>query len=121
MRGPRFEPVTRKIDIRRIAAVLGIVAAFLAVPAAALAQNTSPTSAQYNPPIPQSGVAGGAQGGGSGGGSGGSSGGSSGLNSNIGSLPFTGMDLIIVAGVAFVLTGTGFALRRLSTPRGPWV
>jgi hypothetical protein len=102
-------------------AVLGVLAAFLAVPAAALAQNTSPTSAQYNPPIPKpkSGVAGGSAGGGSAGGSAGSSGG--GLNSNIGSLPFTGMDLIIVAGVAFVLTGTGFALRRLSTPRGPWV
>lgn len=109
----------RKINIRRLFAVLGVSAAFLALPGAALAQQTSPTSAQYNPPIPQSGVAGGSESGGSGGSSGGSSGG--GLNSNIGSLPFTGMDLIIVAGVAFVLTGTGFALRRLSTPRGPWV
>ena len=43
----------------------------------------------------------------------------SGLSSPIGSLPFTGMDLIILAGVAFVLTGTGFALRRASMPRGP--
>ena len=118
MRSPRSEPVLSKIDIRRVFAVLGVTAAFLAVPAAALAQS-DPTSAQYSPPIPQQGVAGGAQGG-QAGGSGGS-GGSSGLNSNIGSLPFTGMDLIIVAGVAFVLTGTGFALRRLSTPRGPWV
>ncbi len=42
-----------------------------------------------------------------------------GLNATIGSLPFTGMDLLIVAGVAFLLTGTGFALRRLSTPKGP--
>ncbi len=113
----------RTIDIRRIIAVLGVTAAFLAVPAAALGQ-TDPTSAQYNPPIPQQGTAGGAAGGGAGGTSGEASGGSAGgggLNSNIGSLPFTGMDLIIVAGVAFVLTGTGFALRRLSTPRGPWV
>ena len=103
-----------KANIRKFIVVLGIVAAVLVVPGAALAQN-DPTSAQYNPPIPDSGVAGGAAGGAGGGDSGG------GLNSNIGSLPFTGMDLIIVAGVAFVLTGTGFALRRLSTPRGPRV
>lgn len=44
---------------------------------------------------------------------------STGLSSPIGSLPFTGMDLIILAGVALVLTGTGFALRRASMPRGP--
>lgn len=105
--------VLRKTNIRKIILVLGIAAAVFAVPGAALAQN-DPTSAQYNPPIPESGVAGGAAGGGE-------SGGGGGLNSNIGSLPFTGMDLIIVAGVAFVLTGTGFALRRLSTPRGPRV
>ncbi len=43
----------------------------------------------------------------------------SGLSSQIGSLPFTGMDLIILAGVALVLTGTGFALRRASMPRSP--
>jgi hypothetical protein len=103
-------------NIRKLFLVLGIVAAFAVAPAAAIAQD--PSDAQYNPPIPQSGAAGG-----SGGGSGSPSpaGESSGLNSNIGSLPFTGMDLIIVAGVAFLLTGTGFALRRLSTPRGPRV
>jgi hypothetical protein len=120
MRDSRSEPVLRKIDIRKSVLVLGIVAAFLAVPAAALAQG-DPTSAQYNPPIPEQETAGGAAGGGAGGAVGEASGGGGGLNSSIGSLPFTGMDLIIVAGVAFVLTGTGFALRRLSTPRGPWV
>jgi hypothetical protein len=98
--------------MKKILLVLGIVAALAAVPGAALAQD-DPSAAQYDPPIPQSGVAGGS--------GSGSSGDSGGLNSNIGSLPFTGMDLIIVAGVAFVLTGTGFALRRLSTPRGPQV
>jgi hypothetical protein len=103
-----------RINTRQILLVLGIVAAFAVVPGAAIAQD-DPTSAQYNPPIPESGVAGGTEGGGDPGSSGG------GLNSNIGSLPFTGMDLIIVAGVAFLLTGTGFALRRLSTPRGPRV
>jgi hypothetical protein len=113
--------VLSKLNIRRVFAVLGVSAVCLVGPAAALAQTTGPTSAQYNPPIPQRGVAGGAQGGQAGTAGGGASAPSGGLNSNIGSLPFTGMDLIIVAGVAFVLTGTGFALRRLSTPRGPWV
>jgi hypothetical protein len=92
--------------------VIAVFAAFAAAPLA-LAQN-DPSSAQYDPPIPSAGT-------GSSGASGASdpASGGSGLNSNIGSLPFTGMDLLIVAGVAFVLTGTGFALRRLSTPRGP--
>lgn len=87
--------------------VLAALAAFVAVPGIAMAQGSNdPSSAQYNPPIPENGE----------GETGGSSGG---LDSQIGSLPFTGMDLIILAGVALVLTGTGFALRRLSTPRGP--
>ncbi|MGH2957311.1 MAG: hypothetical protein ACRDL6_09985 [Solirubrobacterales bacterium] len=96
--------------------VVTAVAALVAVPVA-LAQDpiNDPTSAQYDPPI--SGTAGGAAGAAQGGGAAGGEG----LESNIGSLPFTGMDLIIVAGVAFLLTGTGFALRRLSTPRGPRV
>ncbi len=41
-----------------------------------------------------------------------------GLSDPIGSLPFTGIDLIILVGVALVLTGTGFALRRASMHRG---
>lgn len=83
----------------------------------ALAQNTDdPSDKQYNPPIPEQtgaavGTAGDEDDGGDEAGTG--------LNATIGSLPFTGMDLLIVAGVAFLLTGTGFALRRLSTPKGP--
>jgi hypothetical protein len=113
--------MTRNLNMRKLRRsrfglliVSAIAAAFLAVPGASLAQDplSNPSSAQYEAPIPGSGTAGAT-------GSGGSSGsGGGGLSSNIGSLPFTGMDLIIVAGVAFVLTGTGFALRRLSTPRG---
>jgi hypothetical protein len=92
-----------------------LVAAFLvgglAGAPAALAQATDdPSSAQYDPPVSSDeGTAGSAASGGSG----------SGLDSNIGSLPFTGMDLLIVLGVALLLTGTGFALRRLSMPPGP--
>jgi hypothetical protein len=88
---------------------IALVAAFTVVPVAVAQDSSDPSSAQYDPPIPESAVAGSSA-------SGGSGGDPSGLNSNIGSLPFTGMDLLIVAGVAFVLAGTGFALRRLSTP-----
>jgi hypothetical protein len=34
------------------------------------------------------------------------------------SLPLTGMDILIVSGVAFALTGIGSALRRLSRSPG---
>jgi hypothetical protein len=89
--------------------VLAALAVFVAVPSLAVAQSSSsdPSKAVYTDNIPSS--------------SEGTSGSSGGLDSQIGSLPFTGMDLIILAGVALVLTGTGFALRRLSTPRGPRV
>jgi len=101
----------RKLRHSRIGLILAlaVLAAFVAMPALALAQGSqNPSDAVYTPNIPPADQ----------GGSGGSSGG---LDSQIGSLPFTGMDLIILAGVALVLTGTGFALRRLSTPRGPGI
>jgi hypothetical protein len=41
----------------------------------------------------------------------------SGLRSNLGQLPFTGLDLLILGGLAMLLLGTGMALRRLSAPR----
>jgi hypothetical protein len=90
---------------------------FTVLPASAVAQgaNSDPTAAVYGDDDGESASfesAGSA-------GSGTGSSESSGLSSPIGSLPFTGMDLIILAGVAFVLTGTGFALRRASMPRGP--
>jgi hypothetical protein len=40
-----------------------------------------------------------------------------GLESRVGALPFTGLDLILLAGIAFVITGAGWALLRLSEPR----
>jgi hypothetical protein len=90
---------------------VALVAALSVVPAASAQDANDPSSAQYDAPIPDSGTAGASASGGGGDPGGG----------NIGSLPFTGMDLLIIGGVAFVLTGTGFALRRLSTPRGPSV
>jgi hypothetical protein len=104
---------------RRLFASIGaslLVTAALAIPSAAMAQDqlANPSAAQYEP---QSQVAGDTGSGGTGaspavantptGGGGG--------NSQVGSLPFTGMDLAIVAGVALLLTGTGLALHRLSS------
>ncbi len=91
-----------------------LIAAFLvgaiAGAPAALAQSATddPSAAQYEPPLDDEGTASSA-----------ASGGGSGLDGNIGSLPFTGMDLLIVLGVALLLMGTGSALRRLSTPPAP--
>jgi hypothetical protein len=115
---------------RRIITLVGAVAvlASLAVgPTAAFAQDqlADPSAAQYDPGIPGSGVAGDISGGGPGSGSGASGGPPAAASAtpaddeNLGSLPFTGVDLMIVAGVALVLLGTGVALRRLSVPYGP--
>jgi hypothetical protein len=104
-------------------AVVAIVASFSVVPAAALAQDplSDPSAAEYNAPIPSAGgVAGTTEAGQSGPAAQSAAGqatpGGKGPSSNLGSLPFTGMDLIIVIGVGLALTGTGFALRRLSAP-----
>lgn len=107
--------VLHKLGLTLIA---GLLAAFALSPAALAQDSGDPSSAQYDPPIPvaEDTAASTAVGGDSA-----DSGGTSGLSSSIGSLPFTGLDLLIVGGIAFVLTGTGFALRRLSTPRGPGV
>jgi len=102
---------TKRISLLLVMAALAVVCA-AGVPAA-YAQDSldDPSAAQYEPNIPPGDDTASSS----------ASGGGGGLDSNIGSLPFTGMDLLIVAGVALVLTGTGFALRRLSTPPGPRV
>lgn len=43
----------------------------------------------------------------------------SGLQSEIGGLPLTGIDLIVVSGAALLMTGIGFVLQRSSAPRLP--
>lgn len=74
----------------------------LAAPSAAIAQ--SPTHAQYEPQNHQISVGGGGNGP------------SAPSNGNIGSLPFTGLDIGVLALAAAALLGAGFALRRLSDP-----
>jgi hypothetical protein len=65
----------------------------------------SPTNDQYAPENHQISAAGGG-----GGGSGPPS------SNTIGSLPFTGLDVAVLALAAVALVGAGFALRRLSDP-----
>jgi hypothetical protein len=69
---------------------------------------SNPTEAQYGSQVPETAET-----------QSSSSSGGSGLESEIGFLPFTGLDLMIVVGVAFIITGVGFMLRRLTEPRGP--
>lgn len=116
----------RKTTFSRLALTLAVALVGVAISAPiAVAQTDDPSAAQYQPPnIPGKGT-GTSSGSGSDPGSGsGSSAGASessddatGLSAPLGSLPFTGMDLLIVGGVALLLMGTGVALRKLSTPR----
>jgi hypothetical protein len=107
---------TRRSFFASVGVVL-LVGVALAVPGSAFAQDqlANPSAAQYEPQSQVQGT---------------SVSGTSGTaapavantptgggHSQVGSLPFTGMDLAIVAGVALLLTGTGLALHRLSVPR----
>jgi hypothetical protein len=105
----------QKLRIPALLGALMLVSAALAVPCSAIAQDqlSNPSAAQYQP---QSKVLGGTTSGGSGGSPSVAATPTAGGGSQAGSLPFTGMDLVIVAGVALLLTGTGLALHRLSVP-----
>jgi hypothetical protein len=106
----------RKFTLKRVGglALLAVVAALAIMPVAAMADPlANPSADEYNP---QSQVQG-TNTTGSNDGNGPTASTSSGLNSNVGSLPFTGMDLIVLVVVAGALVGTGVALRRLSAPR----
>jgi hypothetical protein len=114
--------IMRKFTLKRLGglALLGVIAAIAVAPATALAQDalSNPSADQYEP---QSQVQGATGSGGSNDGSGPAAANtaSSGLNSNVGSLPFTGLDVIVLAIVAAALIGTGLTLRRLSSPKAP--
>lgn|SRR5436190_23971582 len=98
---------TRRRPAVWLAGVLVVLA--LAAPAAAMA--TSPSHDQYDPKSQQIAATGSGGGGGGGSATTSSSGGST-----IGSLPFTGLDVGVLALAAVALLGAGFALRRLSDP-----
>jgi hypothetical protein len=97
-------------------ALIAVVGALFVGHAAALAQDSlsNPSAAQYEPKSQVQGTtttdndavaatpAGGSNNGGS-----------------AGTLPFTGLDVMVLAAVALALVGTGVALRRLSTPKAP--
>jgi hypothetical protein len=110
--------IMRKFTLKRLGglALLGVIAAVAIAPATALAQDalSNPSAAQYEP---QSQVQGTSTTGSNGPAVANTS--RSGINSNVGSLPFTGLDVIVLAVVAAGLIGTGLALRRLSSPKAP--
>jgi hypothetical protein len=103
----------------RVLLAVGVCALLVVLPATAAAQDalSNPAAAQY---APQSQVQG-------------SSGNGSAANNSTatpkgtptatggagGTLPFTGMDLAVVGGVALALIASGLGLRRLSAPRSP--
>jgi cobalamin biosynthesis Mg chelatase CobN len=107
----------RKFTLKRLGgiALLAVVASLAAAPAMALAQDalSNPSASEYEPQSQVQGTS-----------TTGSQGpaaqhtaSATGLNSNVGSLPFTGLDVIVLVVVAGALIGTGFALRRLSAPK----
>ena len=103
----------------RVVLAVGLCAALL-VPATALAQDalSNPAASQYRPQSQVEGTS-----------TNGPTGGPAASNTAAaptaktategasGNLPFTGMDLAVVAGVALLMIGSGLALRRLSAPR----
>jgi hypothetical protein len=96
-------------------ALIAVIGALIAGPASALAQDalSNPSSAQYEP---QSQVQGASTTGAV------ADTASANTPSNgTGTLPFTGMDVLVLSAVALALIGTGVALRRLSTPKAPRV
>jgi hypothetical protein len=98
-------------------ALLAVVGALFVGPATALGQDalSNPSAAQYEP---QSQVQGQTTTGSNDAVAATPSSGSNGGGST-GSLPFTGLDVMVLAAVALALIGTGVALRRLSAPKSP--
>jgi hypothetical protein len=93
-------------------ALIAVIGALIVGPASAMAQDalSNPSSAQYEP---QSQVQGASTTGAV------ADTASSNSSNGTGTLPFTGMDVLVLSAVALALIGTGVALRRLSTPKAP--
>jgi hypothetical protein len=111
----------RKNARTRIAALAltAVIGALVAGPGTAMAQDalSNPSAAQYQPKSQVEGTT--TTGAGAVADNSSSSGGSGG--SSTGTLPFTGMDVLVLSAVALALIGTGIALRRLSSPKAPRV
>ena len=115
--------IMRKFTLKRLGglALLAVVAAVAIAPATALAQDalSNPSASQYQPQSQVQGTSTNGSNDGSNDGPAAANTSASGLNGTVGSLPFTGMDVIVLAVVAAALIGTGVALRRLSAPKIP--
>ena len=100
----------------RVMLAVGLCAALL-VPATALAQDalSNPAAAQYQPQSQVQGTS--TSGPTSGPAASNTAAAPTATEGASGNLPFTGMDLALVAGVALLMIGSGLALRRLSAPR----
>ncbi len=108
-----LDRTNRRNHPRRLGALVAVGALLSLVPVGtAFAAQSDPTSAQYSTAVTQAGgqnhgtlVAAGTH--------------AVGLKQSvISGLPFTGLDLIALFGVALVLISTGFILRRLTNKRG---
>jgi hypothetical protein len=95
--------------------LIAVVGALFVGPATALAQDalSNPSAAQYQP---QSQVQGTTT---TGSAVANTPSSNNGGGSGTGTLPFTGMDVLVLSVVALALIGTGVALKRLSTPKAP--
>lgn len=113
---PLFE--TMSVHNRyRLGGAIAIFAALALLPVSPALGQSDPVGAQYDNAA--AGVAGQA-GGGPGGSEGSSESQASGLESSVaGGLPFTGLDLIVIAGVAIMLSTVGLTLRRLTATKHP--
>jgi hypothetical protein len=113
--------IMRKLTLKRLGglALLVVIAAVAVAPATALAQDalSNPSAAQYQPQSQVQGTT--TNGSNDGNGPVAANTPNTGLKSNVGSLPFTGLDVIVLAVVAAGLLGTGLVLRRLSSPKAP--
>lgn len=109
----------QKFTLKRLGgiALLTVVVSLATAPAMALAQDalSNPSASQYEPQSQVQGTS--KTGSQSQGPAAQNTTNGTGLNSNIGSLPFTGLDVIVLVVIAGALIATGVALRRLSAPK----
>jgi hypothetical protein len=99
---------THRMRARPGLLALALVPIAILLASVAVASAADPTAAQYHSGTQQVSAFGGEHVSGAGGG------GASGLSSQIGGLPFTGMDVIVLVLAAVALVGGGLVLRRVA-------